>query len=157
MSTTTKEQSVVDAVPKKLYIGGEWRDGAEGTLEVEDPSTGETFAEVADASPDDAVAALAAAHEKQKEWAEHAAARARRDPAPRVRADRGAHRRPGAADDARDGQDDQGVEGRDHLRGASSSAGSPSEAVRIDGRYAVAPNGAGRLLTMKQPVGPVHR
>src|SRR5439155_11663726 len=28
------------------------------------------------------------------------------------------------------------------------------EAVRIDGRYAVAPNGAGRLLVMKQPVGP---
>jgi succinate-semialdehyde dehydrogenase / glutarate-semialdehyde dehydrogenase len=28
------------------------------------------------------------------------------------------------------------------------------EAVRLDGRYAVAPNGKGRLLTMKQPVGP---
>jgi succinate-semialdehyde dehydrogenase / glutarate-semialdehyde dehydrogenase len=28
------------------------------------------------------------------------------------------------------------------------------EAVRIDGRYGVAPNGKGRLLTMKQPVGP---
>ena len=28
------------------------------------------------------------------------------------------------------------------------------EAVRIDGRYAVAPNGQGRLLTMQQPVGP---
>jgi succinate-semialdehyde dehydrogenase/glutarate-semialdehyde dehydrogenase len=28
------------------------------------------------------------------------------------------------------------------------------QAVRIDGRYSVAPNGAGRLLTMKQPVGP---
>ncbi len=28
------------------------------------------------------------------------------------------------------------------------------EAVRIDGRYATAPNGQGRLLTMKQPVGP---
>ena len=28
------------------------------------------------------------------------------------------------------------------------------EAVRIDGRYAVAANGAGRILTMKQPVGP---
>jgi succinate-semialdehyde dehydrogenase/glutarate-semialdehyde dehydrogenase len=26
--------------------------------------------------------------------------------------------------------------------------------VRIDGRYSVAPNGRGRLLTMKQPVGP---
>src|SRR5205807_894141 len=28
------------------------------------------------------------------------------------------------------------------------------QAVRTDGRYAVAPNGQGRLLTMKQPVGP---
>jgi succinate-semialdehyde dehydrogenase/glutarate-semialdehyde dehydrogenase len=28
------------------------------------------------------------------------------------------------------------------------------EAVRIEGRYAVAPNGAGRLLVMQQPVGP---
>jgi succinate-semialdehyde dehydrogenase/glutarate-semialdehyde dehydrogenase len=28
------------------------------------------------------------------------------------------------------------------------------EAVRIEGRYGVAPNGAGRLLVMKQPVGP---
>jgi succinate-semialdehyde dehydrogenase/glutarate-semialdehyde dehydrogenase len=28
------------------------------------------------------------------------------------------------------------------------------EAVRINGRYAVAPNGQGRLLTMQQPVGP---
>ena len=29
------------------------------------------------------------------------------------------------------------------------------EAVRIGGRYAIAPNGATRLMTMKQPVGPV--
>ena len=28
------------------------------------------------------------------------------------------------------------------------------QAVRIDGRYAVSPNGQGRLLTMQQPVGP---
>ena len=28
------------------------------------------------------------------------------------------------------------------------------EAVRISGRYSTAPNGQGRLLTMKQPVGP---
>ena len=28
------------------------------------------------------------------------------------------------------------------------------EAVRIDGRFATAPNGQGRLLTMRQPVGP---
>ena len=38
------EQKVIDGVRKQLYIGGEWRDGAEGsTLPVEDPSTGETL------------------------------------------------------------------------------------------------------------------
>jgi succinate-semialdehyde dehydrogenase/glutarate-semialdehyde dehydrogenase len=30
------------------------------------------------------------------------------------------------------------------------------EAVRIEGRFAVAPNGQGRLITMKQPVGPCY-
>ena len=30
------------------------------------------------------------------------------------------------------------------------------EAVRIEGRFATAPNGAGRLITMKQPVGPCY-
>ena len=38
------------------------------TLAVEDPATGETLAEVADATPDDALAALGAAHEAQAEW-----------------------------------------------------------------------------------------
>ena len=62
MSVASKEQSVVDAVPKKLYIGGEWRDASGGaTLAVEDPATGESIAEVADATPEDAVAALDAA------------------------------------------------------------------------------------------------
>ena len=42
--------------------------------------------------------------------------RARRDPAPRLRADHRARRRPRAADDARDGQAAGRVEGRDHLR-----------------------------------------
>ena len=60
MSTQTAEQAVVDGVPTQLYIGGEWRDAAEGgTLAVEDPATGETIAEVADATVDDAQAALA--------------------------------------------------------------------------------------------------
>ena len=39
------------------FIGGEWRDAAAPTLAVEDPSTGETLVEVADATPDDAKAA----------------------------------------------------------------------------------------------------
>ena len=60
MSTITApaEQKILDEVPKQLYIGGEWRDGAKGTLSVEDPSTGESLCEVADASTDDAKAAL---------------------------------------------------------------------------------------------------
>src|SRR3954447_6860072 len=66
------EAEVLDAVPKQLYIGGEWRDAAEGgTLAVEDPSTGETLCEVADAQPEDALAALDAATEAQADWAKH--------------------------------------------------------------------------------------
>ena len=60
MSTTiaANEQRIVDEAPKRLYIGGEWRDGAEGSFAVEDPSTGDSLCEVADPSVDDARAAL---------------------------------------------------------------------------------------------------
>ena len=67
--TAPEEQSVVDEVPKQLYIGGEWRDGAKGTFAVEDPATGESLCEVADARSDDAMAALDAAVQAGPEWA----------------------------------------------------------------------------------------
>ena len=70
MSIATQEQSAVDSVQKQLYIGGEWRDaGGSATLEVIDPSTEEPIAEVADATPEDAMAALDAAVGMQAEWA----------------------------------------------------------------------------------------
>jgi succinate-semialdehyde dehydrogenase / glutarate-semialdehyde dehydrogenase len=70
MSIASAEQTVVEAVPNQLLIGGEWRDASGGaTLGVEDPSTGETLVEVADATPDDAKAALDAAVEAQPGWA----------------------------------------------------------------------------------------
>ena len=70
MTTQTSEQSVIEGVKKQLFIGGEWRDAKEGgTLPVEDPSTGETLCEVADAQPEDALAALEAATEAQADWA----------------------------------------------------------------------------------------
>src|SRR3954453_845913 len=72
MATTdqTREQSVVDAVRPQLIIGGEWRDGrGGGTLPVEDPSTGATLAERADAPGEDANAALDAAVAAKDEWA----------------------------------------------------------------------------------------
>src|SRR3954453_16861546 len=72
VATAERERTAIEAVPKKLYIGGKWIDGSEGTLPVEDPSTGETIAEVPDAGPDDALAALASAAEQQAEWAARA-------------------------------------------------------------------------------------
>jgi succinate-semialdehyde dehydrogenase/glutarate-semialdehyde dehydrogenase len=151
--TMTDEQRVIDRAPKQLYIGGEWRDGASGTLGVEDPSTGETLCEVADASVDDAVAALDAAVEAGPSFAAHP---------PRERGE--ILRR--AYEAIIERQDDlallmtlemgkpvsesraEVVYAADFLRWFA------EEAVRIDGRFATAPNGQSRLLTMKQPVGP---
>src|SRR4051812_20503984 len=154
MSVASKEQSVVDAVPKKLYIGGEWRDGsASGSISVEDPSTEEAIAEVADADGSDASDALASCVEHQAEW-QHTAPR-----------DRGEILRQ-AYELITERADDLAL--LMTLEMGKSIAESKAEityaseffrwfaeqAVRIDGRYSVAPNGAGRLLTMKQPVGP---
>ncbi len=154
MSTITEESRVLDGVAKQLFIGGEWRDATGGnTLKVEDPATGETIAEVADGTPEDAMAALDAAVAAQAEWAQTA---------PRERGE--ILRR--AYDTLIARVDDLALimtlemgkplaESRgevayaaDFLRWFS------EEAVRIDGRFAVAPNGQGRLLTMRQPVGP---
>jgi succinate-semialdehyde dehydrogenase/glutarate-semialdehyde dehydrogenase len=154
MSTATAEQTILDAVNTRLFIGGEWRDAGEGgTLAVEDPATGETLAEVADATVDDAKAALGAAHETFPEW---------RAVAPRERGDilRGAY--------------DVITERADELALLMTlEMGKPvaeskaeityaanffrwyaEEAVRIDGRFTRNEAGAGRVLTLKQPVGP---
>jgi succinate-semialdehyde dehydrogenase/glutarate-semialdehyde dehydrogenase len=154
MAISTDEQSVVEAVPKGLYVGGEWRPAGGGaTLAVEDPATGETLCEVADATPDDARAALDAACAAQAEWAAHP---------PR---ERGEILRRGYAEMAARADElallmtlEMGktvAESKAEIAYASEFLRwNAEEAVRIDGRYASAPNGAGRLLTMKQPVGP---
>jgi succinate-semialdehyde dehydrogenase / glutarate-semialdehyde dehydrogenase len=152
-TTQTNESAVIDGVPKQLYIGGEWTDPAEGgTLPVEDPATGETLAEVADAKPDDATRALDAAVEAQAEWAAHP---------PRERGE--ILRRAWQVMTER--ADDLALlmtleMGKTVAESKAEIAYAAEflrwfaeEAVRIEGRYSVAPNGAGRLLTMKQPVG----
>ncbi|RMH78979.1 MAG: NAD-dependent succinate-semialdehyde dehydrogenase [Actinomyces sp.] len=54
----------------QLFIGGRWVDADGGaTFGVTDPATGELVAEVADATPADAVAAVDAAAEAQPRWA----------------------------------------------------------------------------------------
>ena len=151
--TPSQEQQVVDQVPKQLYIGGEWRDGAKGTLSVEDPSTGESLCDVADASVDDAKAALDAAVEAGPEFAAMA---------PR---DRGEILRR-AFETIIERQDELALlmtlemgktvkeSQAEIMYAAEFFRWFSEEAVRIEGRYAVASNGAGRVLTMKQPVGP---
>src|SRR5438477_4540095 len=157
MTTAVKneqEQKVIDGVRKQLYIGGQWRDGAEdGTLPVEDPATQEVLCEIADATPDDAKAALAAAHENQAEW-QHTPPRERGEILRR------------AWELINERKDDLALlmtlEMGKSVKESETEITYASEffrwfaeqAVRIDGRYAVAPNGAGRLLTLKQPVGP---
>src|SRR6202161_4446103 len=148
------EQTVRKGVPTTLYIGAEWRQAATGgTLPVEDPATGESIAEVADATPQDPRAALAAAAGAQVAWA---------PTAPRERGEilRRAY--------------ELLVERTDELalvmtlemgkalgesRAELSYAAEflrwfSEEAVRIHGRYMTNTTGAGRILTMRQPVGP---
>ena len=154
--TTDNESAVVEAAPTQLFIGGEWRDAGGGdTLAVEDPSTGETLVEVADATAGDAVAALDAAVAVQEEWAAHPP-RERGEILRRVfeamteRADELAllmtleMGKPLAESQA------EIAYAAEFLRWFS------EEAVRIEGRFATAPNGVGRLITMKQPVGPCY-
>ena len=150
----SEEQKVIVAVPKGLWIGGEWRDAAGGaTLEVEDPATGEALCEVADASVEDARSALDAACAAQAEWAAHP---------PRQRGEilrRAYEALMSRVDDlallmtlemGKPVAESKGeiAYAADFLRWFS------EEAVRIDGRFAVSPDGKSRLLTMKQPVGP---
>jgi succinate-semialdehyde dehydrogenase/glutarate-semialdehyde dehydrogenase len=154
MSVQATEQSVVEAVPKELLIGGKWRPAAEGgAVAVEDPATGETLCEVADARPEDALAALEAAAAAQAGWAAEA---------PRERGEilrRAFERITARADElALLMTLEMGktvAESKAEIAYAAEFfRWFAEEAVRIDGRYAVAPNGQGRLLTMRQPVGP---
>jgi succinate-semialdehyde dehydrogenase / glutarate-semialdehyde dehydrogenase len=148
------EESVLGAVPKQLLIGGKWVDGSTGkTLAVEDPATGETLVEIADATLDDAKAALAAADEAFKSF---------RDVAPRERADM--LRR--AYEAIMDQADDLALlmtlemgkplaESKAEITyGAAFVRWYSEEAVRINGRFTTHESGTGRVLTMKQPLGP---
>ena len=66
--TDAREREAIESVPTGLFIGGEWVTTA-ATLPVVDPSTGTVLTEVADATPQEASAALDAAAEAQASWA----------------------------------------------------------------------------------------
>ncbi len=139
-------------VPTGLLIGGDWAAGSAGTLPVIDPATEDPIAEVASATPADALAAVAAAHAALPGWAATP---------PRERAE--CLRRAWALmieraeSIARLMVLENGKALRD-ARGEVTYAAEffrwyAEEAVRIDGALATAPSGANRIMVTRQPVG----
>ena len=55
-------------IPKGLFINGEWVEGSGAPIANRNPATGEIFAHVANATPDDAMRALDAAAAAQSGW-----------------------------------------------------------------------------------------
>lgn len=149
-----REAEVVASVRTGLYIGGQWRAAAGGrTVAVQDPSTGAEIAHVADAEVADGRAALDAAVAAQPSWAATP---------PR---DRGEILRR-AFELMMSRREDLALlmtleMGKSVAESATEITYAAEffrwfaeEAVRIAGRWSTSPNGATRLLTMKQPVGP---
>jgi len=146
---------ILARVPTGLFIGGGWRESADAArLDVEDPATGAVLATVASATPQDGRHALDAAVAAQAGWAATA---------PRARAEllRTAFELLTARAEEfallmtlemgkplAQARGEVGY-GAEFLRWFS------EEAVRVGGRWATSPDGATRLLTMRQPVGPV--
>ncbi len=142
-------------VPQQLFIGGRWVDATGGgTFAVEDPATGAEIAHVADATVEDGTAALDAAVAAQKDWAA-TPPRDRGEILRRAfeivteRADELATIMTLEMGKPLKESKAEIAYGAEFLRWFS------EEAVRVAGRYSTAPNGATRLLTLKQPVGPV--
>jgi succinate-semialdehyde dehydrogenase/glutarate-semialdehyde dehydrogenase len=153
MAVATEEQQVIERVPKQLWIGGAWRDGGAGTLPVEDPATGETVCDVADATPEDAVSALDAAVTSQPEWAatppnERSEILHRAFLALNERADELAMLMTLEMGKSVAESKAEIVYAAEFFRWFA------GEALRIDGYYKTAGNAASRVLVMRQPVGP---
>ena len=152
-TNSSREAEVLDAVHGKLFIGGEWIDGEQGTIEVRDPATGEVIKEIANGSVEDGVRALDAAVAAQDAWA--------RTPA-RVRGE--ILRK--AFDLLQERKEEFALlmtmemgKPLAEARGEVAYGGEflrwfSEEAVRIDGRYSMTPEGTGQMIVTHRPVGP---
>src|SRR5580693_2831416 len=138
--------------PTRLLIGGSWTAGQAGVLSVIDPATEDAVAEVASASVEDGMAAVAAAHDALPGWAATP---------PRERGEclRRAYELMTVRSEAlaRLMVVENGKALRD-ARGEITYAAEffrwyAEEAVRNEGGLSVAPSGANRILVQHQPVG----
>ncbi|MRV73758.1 aldehyde dehydrogenase family protein [Duganella sp. FT92W] len=145
-------QEIIET-PKGLYIDGQWCDASDGaTFSVTDPATGDVLADVASASVDDALAAVAAADAAGKAWAATP---------PRRRSD--ILRQAFALLVARAESFARLIvlesgKALAEARGEVAYAAEflrwyAEEAVRIVGEVSTAPGGANRILVVRQPIG----
>ena len=152
--TTEQERAAIEAVPKGILLGGRETE-LDSTMKVEDPSTGSILAEISAAGPTEARAAMDIAVETQSSWAATT---------PRERGEilRKAW--------------ELMIERRDELalvmtlemgKTLAESATEVTyaaeffrwyaeEAPRINGGYMRNPAAGGRLVVMRQPVGPCY-
>ncbi|MEY4348891.1 MAG: hypothetical protein RL719_188 [Actinomycetota bacterium] len=147
------EKDLLASVPTGLYIDGKWVQGhGDAPIAVEDPATGKTLLEIANANAEDGLAALSVAYNTQERWSKVA---------PRERAE--ILRR--AFELVRERTEEfatlislemgkpiaeargEVAYGNEFLRWFS------EEAVRITGRYGSSPEGTGRMLITYRPVG----
>ncbi len=145
-----------DLVASTLLIGGSWRSATAGaTFRVEDPSSEDTLAIVADASAHDAGRALDAAVDAAPAWAA-TPPRERSELLRRAFDLLGARTEQFAASiTAEMGKPLPDARGEvayaaDFLRWFA------EEAVRVPGRFATAPDGATQILVTGRPVGPCY-
>ena len=139
-------------VPTGLLIGGQWSAGRSGSLPVIDPATEDPIAEVADASPEDALDAVNAAAAALPAWAA-------RPPRERGECLRRAYElmtqrseqlaRLMVLENGKALRDARG----EILYAAEFFRWYSEEAVRLDGSLSVAPSGANRIMVTRQPVG----
>lgn len=142
-----------DRLPTGLLIGGEWRPATGGaTFAVHDPATGEAWVEVADATPQDGLDALAAADEALPAW---------RAVAPRDRAEllRAVFETVTARIDefaaviTAEGGKPLAESRAEVTYGAEFVRWYSEQAVRIEGLARTAPGGANHQLVLRRGVG----
>ena len=138
-------------VPTGLFIDGEWTTNGR-TLPVTNPATEDTLVEITDGTPDDALAAVAAAHRALPGWAATP---------PRERAEclrkawalmierSEAIARLMVLENGKALRDARG----EVIYAAEFFRWYAEEAVRIDGAVTTAPSGANRIMVVRQPVG----
>jgi succinate-semialdehyde dehydrogenase / glutarate-semialdehyde dehydrogenase len=146
--------ALLSSVPTGLWIGGEERAGS-STFNVLDPSDDSVLIAIADATADDATAALDAACAAQGEWA--ATAPRKRGEILRAVFEKITER---ADDIAALMTLEMGkvvAESKGEVTyGAEFFRWFAEEAVRIGGRYTPSPAGNGRIIVTKQAIGPCY-